>query len=292
LYRPFGYTLGLKLSLSRPWLSLGPGWAALAGALSTGYADFDLSRLAQLLGLWLLVDPILGTLWDLSVQQGLWRRFSQAQLPRPPTHGFYLPYAQPEAAGGRLVLLLRRIEVWWRETYWPEAGDKVTAYGLGILLALLIGFFLGPLIFGLTLLAIFLTLLTGQSSPDLTATEGGRLQSVVQFFLPWLMGLQLWSTLTPLSLVIAICYWATYLGGLRMLGNHRQANILFSFGQVAAVLVLLALRLLPGAAIVSVLFVAQQLIKTRFRRPTDFLLKVQPYLVLSIIATGYSLGSL
>ncbi len=290
--RPLGHTLNFSLSFSRSWLSLGPGWAALAGALSTGYADFDGLFLLRLLSLWLLADPILGTLWDLSVRQGLWRRMSQAQLPPPPVHGFYLPYAQPGSMAGRFVLQWRRYQSWWQTTYWPEFGDRVISFGLALILALLIGFFLNPTIFGLTLLAIGLTLLAGQSPPDLAAAEGGRLQSVGQLLLPWLMGLFLGATLTLPGLALAVCYWGTYLGGLRMLGHHHRAQILFFLGQIGAMLLLLALRLLPGAVILSAMFVSQQLIKTKFSHPADFLQKAQLYLVIGLLAAGLSLGSL
>lgn len=292
MQRPFGYTLKFSLSLSWPWLRLGPGWAALAGALSSGYAGLNLTALIQLLSLWLLVDPILGTVWELSVQQGLWRRVVKAELPPPPRQGFSLPYAQPGSIAGRAVVLLRRYQAWWRANYRSEFGDRLTTFGLGLALALLIGLLLGPAVFWLTLLAIGLTLLAGSGSPDLAVPTGGRLQSIVQLLLPWAMGAVLWSSLTPVGLALAICYWLTYLGGLRLLGNHHRADLLFFLGQIAAILLLLALRLLPGAAIVSVCFVTQQIIKSRFDRPADFLQKVQPYLVFSLLVTGLSLGSL
>jgi hypothetical protein len=289
---PFGSILKLSLAPTRSWLSLGPGWAALAGALSTGSVEPGLTALLQLLGLWLLADLILGTLWELSVQRGLWRSLSQAQLPPPAPQGFYLPYAQPGSLAGRFVLRVRRYGLWWRESFWPERREQILSFGLGVSLALLISLFFDLTFLGLTLLTLGLILLTGQTATDLGTAEGGRLQSVVQLLLPWIMGVVLWSRLTPLSLVLAICYWVTYLGGLRMLGGHRRAEWLFWLGQVAAIGLLLALRLLPGATLLSVLLLAQQIIKTKFAHPPDFLPKAQPYLVLSILAAGWSLGSL
>jgi hypothetical protein len=106
------------------------------------------------------------------------------------------------------------------------------------------------------------------------------------------MGASLWSSLTPLHLAVAICYWVTYLGGLRMLGQHHRAEILFFLGQITAILLLLALRLLPGAAILVVLLVVQQLIKSKFKQPALFLPKAQLYLVLSLLAAGWSLGQI
>jgi hypothetical protein len=288
--QPFGSIFKLTIAPARSWLNLGPGWAMLAGALTSGSIELKLTSLAQLLILWLLVDPILGALWDLSVQQGLWRRLSAAQLPPPPRQGFYLPYAQPNSVAGRLVLRVRRYALWWQAHYWPELGSHFSAFAFGAVLALLLSLSFSSTLFWLTLLAVALILLAGLAQPDLTAADGGRLQSIVQFLLPWGMGVVLWSSLTPLSLALAVCYWVTYLGGLRMLGGHRRAEILFFLGQIAAVLLLLALRLLPGAAILAVLLVTQQLIKARFRQPSIFLPKVQSYLVLSLLVAGWSLG--
>ncbi|MBN1995788.1 MAG: hypothetical protein JW953_24090 [Anaerolineae bacterium] len=292
MQRPLGHTLYLTLSLAQPWLRLGPGWAALAGALSTGQATFNLSTLLSLLGLWLLVDPILGGLWDLSVQQGLWRRIATAQLEPPPAYGFSLPYTQPGSMAGRLALQLRRYQVWWQKSYWPAYGRKFIAFWLATILALLLGLFLAPAIFWLTLLAVCLTILAGQISTDLTTAQRGCLPALVELLLPWSMGLALWSALSPFGLIPAFCFWATYLGGLRMLGQHHRAQMLFFLGQVAAVFWLLGWQLLSGAAILSVLLTAQFIIKTKFNHPADFLQKVQPLLVMGVMAVGLSLASL
>lgn len=289
---PFGSSFKLILAPARSWLSLGPGWAMLAGVLSIGIIPLKLAGLMQLLSLWLLVDPILGTLWELVGVQGLWRNMIPGQLPPPPRHGFYLPYAQPGSIAGRLVVRIRRYRRWWQEYFWPEQGGHFAAVLLGAGLALLLSLTFGSTLFWLTLLALSLITLAGQTQTDLTAPEGGRLQSMVQLLLPWVMGASLWSTLTPLSLALAVCYWVTYLGGLRMLGGHHRAELLFTLGQAAAIILLLALRLLPGAAILTVLFVTQQIIKTKFNQPAEFLPKLQPYLVLSLLVAGWSLGSL
>jgi hypothetical protein len=289
---PFGSGFKLILDPTRSWLSLGPGWAMLAGVLSSGVIPLKLAGLMQLLSLWLLVDPILGALWDLVGVQGLWRNMMPGHLPPPPRHGFYLPYAQPGSIAGRLVVRVRRYGRWWQEHFWPEQGGHFAAVFLGAGLALLLSLAFGSTLFWLTLLALGLIALAGQTQADLAAAEGGRLQSMVQLLLPWVMGASLWSTLTPLSLALAVCYWVTYLGGLRMLGGHHRAEILFIFGQAAAIILLLALRLLPGAAVLTVLLVTQQIIKTKFNQPAEFLPKLQPYLVLSLLVAGWSLGSL
>ncbi|MEW5961022.1 MAG: hypothetical protein AB1801_25120 [Chloroflexota bacterium] len=292
MLRPFGHTVRFTLSLARPWLSLGPGWAALAGALSTGPRPLSLATWLQLVSLWLLVDPLLGTLWDLLVEQGLWRRVTRAQLPPPAISGFSLPYAQAGSPAGRLVICFRRYQVWWQAQYWPESGEAVAAAGLGLSLALLLGLFLGPPVFWLTLLAVGLMVWAGQYVIELTAPGGGRWPTLIQFVLPWLMGCLLWSGLSPLGLALAVCLGSVYLGGLRMMGQHRHADRLFYLGQLAALALLLALRLLPGAASLGVLLVAQWLLRARFNQPSDLLPRLQPYLVLGMLVAGLSIGRL
>lgn len=262
----------------------------LAGALSTGFVDFNWTTLLQLLSLWLVVDPIFGTLWELAVERGLWRAIGAAKLPPPPPHGFWLPYVRPHTPGGRLVRQVRRYQAWWRMDYWPQRRDEITAYAFGTVLALLITLFLKPAIFWLALLALALIITAGQGNDGLAGPAGGRLQSVVQFLIPWAMGALLGGALTPLSLITAVCYWVTYLGGLRLLGHHERAQYLFFLGQIAVICLLLALRLLPGAAIVGVLLLAQQIVRTRHNPWETFLLKVQPYLIGSVIIAGFALG--
>jgi len=262
----------------------------LAGLLSTGAVEIRLATLIQILTLWLLVDPLLGALWELSAQQGIWRRMLPAQLPPPTQQGFYLPYALPGSVAGRWVLRVRRYAAWWRGQFWPDAGQRLVAFGLVAGLALLLSLSFNSTLGWLTLLALGLIILAGQTQPDLAAPDGGRLQSIAQLLLPWVMGVVAWSTLGPLDLALGICYWVTYLGGLRMAGQHRRAELLFFLGQIAAVLLLLALRWLPGAALVGALLVGQLVVKTKFSQPTDFLAQAQPYLILSLLVAGWSLG--
>jgi hypothetical protein len=293
LQRPFGHSLTFNLSLSRSWLTLGPGWAALAGALAAGFLDFNLTTILKLLGLWFLADPILGTIWDLLVRQGLWRRIRTAALPPPPTHGFLLPYTKSDSPAGRMIILLRRYRLWWQESHWPEFGHDFVTFGLGLGLAFLLSLFLGFAVFGLTVMALILIWGAGHRPlEDGRAPGGGRWQTLVQFLLPWLMGSALGPSLSLSTLFLALCYSGVYLGGLRMLDRHRHAAKLFFLGQFTATLLLLALRLLPVAALAALFLIAQWLLRTRFDQPPDFLDRAQPYLVLGLLIAGFSVGRL
>jgi hypothetical protein len=252
--------------------------------------ELDWPGLLRLAGLWLLADPLLGTLWELAVPLGLWRNASGVYLPPAPARGFYLPYAQPGSAAGRLVNRWRSYRLWWAGYYWPENRDRLAAYGVGLGLAVLIALALDAALLWLVLLAVALGLLAGQSAPDLASPEGGRLQSVVQWLLPWFMGVFVWAGPTPAGLVLAVAYWAIYLGGLRMLGRHHRAELLYFGGQAAVLALLLALRLLPGAALIGVFLAAQQLLRARLTRPETFLAKAQPYLLLGLATAVLSLA--
>lgn len=290
MQKPFGYSLNLRLSPARPLFSLGPGWAALAGVLAGGGFEWRAAALLPLLALWLLVDPLLGSLWDVVVTQQLWRQLTRAELPPSPRRGFVLPYAQPGSAAGRFSVWLRRYRLWWQNSYWPQSGGSVLTALLSGGLALLLGTLLDSSIFWLVVLALAFTLLAGVIQPGLETAGGGRLASVVQFLLPWGMGTLLFPNASRLALILGICYWCVYLGGLRQLGRHRRASWLFILGQAAAIGVLLALRLLPGAAIAGVLLAAQLLLRTGSPTPAQMLARVQPYLVLSLLAAAVSLG--
>ena len=289
---PFGQTFTFRLALSKAWLSMGAGWAAMAGAMTAGWPDMTTGTVLQLISLWLLVDPILGTLWALAVEQGLWRHVTQARLTYPARHGFSLPYAQPDSIAGRLVMLVRRYQVWWQQHYWPAYSGYVITFGLGLLLALLMGLALQPTIFWLVVVAIGLTLVAGHYPTTLASSHGGRLPTLVQLLLPWLMGAALWSPLTLFPCILAVCYGAVYLGGLRLLGNHHRAEWLFFGGQIAAIVLLLGLRVLPGAAVLSLSLLATLLLKTHFDQPAHWLTKAQPYLVIAMLTAGISLGVL
>ena len=225
------------------------------------------------------------------VEDGPWQQIRQARLPPPPPRGFFIPYAQPGSVAGRLVLLFRRYQLWWREAYWPASGSQAATFALGLVLAPLVAAALQPTIFWLVILALSLTLLAGLNPSHLAVGSSGRLQSVVQMLLPWFMGYLLWSSATLPTLALAICYWAVYLGGLRMSGQHHRAEILFFWGQIAAILLLLALRLAPGATALSVFVVAQMILKNHFSQPDHFLKKAQAYLVFGLLVAAWSLGS-
>lgn len=270
-------------------MSPGPGWAALAGAVAAGFPGLNAGTFASLLLLWLLADPLLGTVWDLSVNKGLWRKVIQAKLPPPPTRGFVIPYAQPQSVAGRMAVRIRQYQQWLHEA---DVGirTQLTTVFLAAPLALLAGLYLQRAIFWLVFLAIGLTWIAGFSPYNLAAAGGGRLQSVVQFLLPWSMGLVLWQQPSLTGMLIGIAFWSVYLGGLRMVGNHHRAYWLYFGGQLVATLLLLGLHHLAAAAIVTVLLLVQLIVFKAYHRSPGFLPLVQRYIVFEIAVVALAVG--
>jgi hypothetical protein len=157
-------------------------------------------------------------------------------------------------------------------------------------LALLVGLYLHRAIFWLVFLAIGLTWIAGLSPYNLAAAGGGRLQSVVQFLLPWSMGLILWQQPSLVGALIGLAFWSVYLGGLRMLGNHSRAYWLYFGGQLVVALLLLGLQHLAAAAIVTVLLMVQLIIFKAYHWPPNFLPRVQRYIVFEIAVVALAVG--
>jgi len=102
------HTLTIQLQPNRMWFAPGPGWAALAGGLSAGAlrlgTDFwAQNRVALLLLalLWLLFDPLLGTVWHLLLDRRVAHRIGEAsRRPERPVKPL-LPYTAKGSAGYR-----------------------------------------------------------------------------------------------------------------------------------------------------------------------------------------------
>jgi hypothetical protein len=105
------------------------------------------------------------------------------------------------------------------------------------------------------------------------------------------MGMVLFGPPVWLALLPGFLYSVVYLGGLRMLGQHRRAEWLFFGGQLAALLARAGGHHLPGAALLGVLLAAQGLLKTTIDSPEQALAAMQPWLLGGLLAMAISLGS-
>lgn len=269
--QPVGHIIQLRLYPIRRFWSLGSGWAAIGGSLAV--AGFALSPqfLLYLFLVWLLADPILGAVWDLGAghtshlgHRGIWRRLLSPRLPdvAPPVR--LLPYTQPSSPGGRLAERLGQLRLWWRDTFWPEAGREFATLIATLGLALLLGAFLGRDVLVLVLLSIALSWLAGLSlgkgSPTgvtqpVTGYEGGVAlwHALGEFCIPWLIGAVVLGGPPWTVVVLGVCYSIAYFGLLRFTHGFRLIGI----SQATAALLLAGLRHPLAAAATVILLMPQ-----------------------------------
>ncbi|MEM7344581.1 MAG: hypothetical protein AAF485_10085 [Chloroflexota bacterium] len=287
--RPFGHTVTLQFSLAQSWLRLGPVWAVIAGALATGSLGWRVEDIVRLVTVWILVDPLLGTIWSLWVDQQSDEASTAPLQPAPSQQGFMLPYTQPGSRAERFVLGVRSYQDEWQSGYWPVSRERWVTLGVPIFLALLIAFFLHPIIFWLTLLGIGCIFISGISSVSTNALSVHKawLQATVQFLLPWGIGTLAWGSLTSLGLTIGFCYWLSYIGGLGVFSGRQNAEYLLLGGQLIAVGVMVASGFILG----SLLICLTLFIQWRLYQQSDQLLRtIQYFLIGSVLLAGFALG--
>ncbi|MFQ5612831.1 MAG: hypothetical protein ACE5H9_11925 [Anaerolineae bacterium] len=295
MQQPFGHLIKLHLHLQRRWLSFGPGWTMLAGALASGALAFDSNRTLQLVLLWLLVDPVLGTVWELAVQSGIWRESLRAPLPEGTRVSLHLvPYATPGSWGYRLARWWGVLRAWWRMAPGAAHGQSATAFAGSAILALFLGLFLKPILIPLILLSVVLALLTGRE--DLSTTVRGQRfwQAVGNVVIPWGMGSLLFASSLPLfSGLLMVCYGLVYLGGLRQAAGQSEGDHLLVMGQAAAILLLIGLRAPLSAAVLTVVLLFQLILRNQALRRGAYLWylnSIQPYMVIGLMAAAWGVS--
>lgn len=271
LDQPVGRISQLRLYPIRPPWSLGSGWAAVCSGLAVGGLDLSPETLLKLLLAWLLVDPILGAVWDSGVgsnggrprrQRGIYRRLLDPRLPATAPALQLLPYTRVGSPGHRLAHRLGRLRRWWQDTLWPEAGHAFATMVAGLGLALLLGAVLGRTILALVLISVTLSWLAALSqqkdlskgAPQRSIGSQGMAtlwHALGEFGIPWLIGATLLGSPSRMLILLGICYTITYFGLIRYTEDFK----LIGSGQAAAALLLAGLRhpLAAGAIAISLM---------------------------------------
>ncbi len=321
LDQPVGHIIQLRLYPIRRFWSLGSGWAAIGGSLAV--AGFVLSPqfLLYLFLVWLLADPILGTMWDLGAghtsrlgHRGIWRRLLSPRLPdvAPPVR--LLPYTQPGSPGYRLEQHLGRLRLWWHDTFWPAAGREFATLIAALGLALLLGTFLGRDVLVLVLLSIALSWLAvlaqGKGRPtdvaqSVTGYEGrvALWHALGEFCIPWLIGTVVMGGPSWAVVVLGVCYSIAYFGLIRFTHGFRLIGI----SQATAALLLAGLRHPLAAAATVIMLMPQWGLSIWAANPpvgqagekgsgysaaTDAYLRgIQPFIILSMLLGALAIAS-
>jgi hypothetical protein len=304
LDQPVGHITQLRLRPIRPLWSVGPGWAAIGGAVASGGFALAPQTLLSLVLTWLLADAVLGVVWDLgSGKGGIWHALLTARLPDSAPALRFLPYTQPASPGRRLAERLSRWRRWWQETFSPQAGAEFAALVAALGLALLLGAILGRDALALTLLSIALSWLAALAHRSERATS----QDVVTlwhalggFGIPWLLGSLVMGRPTWVVIALGCCYAITYFGLVHQaIGEALRPQAVPGFrligaSQVAAIFLLAGLRYPLAAGAAAILLLPQWGLHIwaadHLATPGAFLRCIQPFVVLSLLIAAWAVA--
>ncbi len=177
-----GRSVLLRLERGQPLTAFSPLWAGLAGLLASGALDWTTHTLVTSILLLLLVEPLMGGLWDLALTPTPAPEPDAAEADKNGSAdeaGFALPYIQPASAAHRLLSALS-----------AGAGSRVggsplVAFAISLALALAVASLLG-LALPFLLAALIVLLLRKHWQTGAVALGLGAAYS---FLLPWLMGM-------------------------------------------------------------------------------------------------------
>ena len=234
------HTITLKLIFSKNRFTPGPGWAVLGSLLASGSlrfeADFFTLNAPWLLKfglLWLLVDPVLGTLWRLVVEQSVWRNLMRLSAAKTATVKPALPYTAPNSLAYRLSSLIAFLRQQEDEQWQTSLLLPLVALGLAMALGWQV-----VLYTALTLLTIFWL---GSKTPAEIPLAKPFWQSVVGFLLPYVIGLNLMGGFEQGALLPGLGYWAALFGILLLSAGRSSAAKVVIIGQASIALLLFAL---------------------------------------------------
>lgn len=227
----------------RSWLVLGPGWAALAGALAAGEFRFETDSLLKLGLIWLLVDPILGTIWHLVADKMLWRRLWQPFLPPGVSLKPSLPYTVKGSPAYKFLVFRARLQT-------DTTGEGYTLF-IAIGLSLFIAAILGLPVILYAIISIFLAFLVGEKI-FIAGSRGHFLCAAATFLLPYLVGVFIIAKMIPLyALLLGIVYLEVYFGLLQLNAGKMQGERLVVAGPGAMAMLLFGLMKPLPAMIVA-----------------------------------------
>jgi chlorophyll synthase len=256
----FGPLIKLEVRSTRPLTWLGPAWAALCGAVASGWLTFNGQNLLVLLIALFLADALWGTLWHL-ITETEWfvssNWLSQAQEASLTA----LPYTAPGSPSHRIFGRLGRMRAWWRGVFWPRRGSALLGLIVVLPLTLILAIILGRRVIILTLAALAIMVLAllrarRQSAPP------PSLRAVLEMGLAWLAGHTAFGPLSLWSFLLAALYTVTYHSCLKLARNGaKRWLILLTILQAAVIALLIFFRQPVMAGVVGLLLLPQMLLQ-------------------------------
>ncbi len=306
--RYLGRAMLLRLETGQPITALSPAWAGVCGLLASGSATATGQTLALLVLLLLLVEPLMGGLWDLAVGAPASNRSATAAegevmpaLPEtqdrspetvaPPIWQL-LPYARRGSAGDRMMSWLAGGVAAWRQNRW-----SVVAFAFNLAFALAVASVLGYAVLGVAAAVPALALRVRWRSGPLAVV----LSAIYDMLLPWLMGLSVLGGvvehgLEPFAPVLALAglYTIAYAACLAIAGGARLPALMALDAAQLAVVALLAARQetlaiwLVGLALIGQL--PGHAAFVRGQAGTDYLRRAAVYIILGMVAAAVALA--
>ena len=261
MHRVLGPMMKLEVRVTRPLTWLGPAWAALCGAVASGWLTLSGENLLFLLIALFLADALWGTLWHL-IAEGDWF-VSSANWPSQVQEASLtaLPYTAPGSPSHRIFGRLSRKLTWWRAVFWPRLGPALLGLVVALPLTLVLAIILGQRVIILTVAALAIMVLAlirarRHSAPPLS------LRAILEMGLAWLAGHIAFGPLTLWSLLLATLYAVAYHSCLKLATNsERRWLTLLKVSQGAVIALLIYLRQPVVAGVVGLLLLPQMLLQ-------------------------------
>lgn len=288
-----GRALLLRFDAGQPLTALSPAWAALCGLLVSGAMRLDARTLVLSVLLLLLVEPMMGGLWELVVNTSAVtdrQEVTGGERETPPLWTF--PYMRAGSAGHRLATAAANLVTRWRQRGWDTVACVVT-----FVFALALGSILGQAVLGVVAavlaLAARLRWQTGMAA---------RLsQTVYDLLLPWLMGMVALGQIAEQGarfyrwgFVLTVLYALAYVACLTLADESETAAVLVLDGAQLAVLALLLNRQqtlavwLFGLCLVGQLAAHPELLAGG--RGAAYLRRSAPYIVVGMLVAAIALA--
>ncbi len=260
MHRVLGPLMKLEVRITRPLTWLGPAWAALCGAVASGWLTLSGENLLFLLIVLFLADALWGTLWHLIAERD-WLASPNWPSQAQEASLTALPYTAPGSPSHRIFSRLGRMLAWWRAVFWPRQGSALLGLVVALPLTLALAIILGQRAIILTSAALAIMVLAllrarRHSAPPLS------LRAILEMGLAWLAGHIAFGPLTWWSFLLATFYTVAYHSCLKLAEDSgKHSPTLLKVSQAAVVALLIFLRQPVVAGVVGLLLLPQMLLQ-------------------------------
>jgi hypothetical protein len=247
--------IGLQGCLSQPlWGGMGV-LAVFCGALASNQIQWNGEGILTLLLVLLLSGLGWGSIWNLAVGVDWfpslaehWPPVRQVSLPS-------LPYTLPGSPGGRLARWLGQLVGWWRESFAATHRLALTGLMSAVVVTAVLSLILPDRIRFLNAAVVALVGIGG--AQRLRGTSPLAALALLQVGLGWLAGHLAFAEMNVVSWVVALSFTLAVLGVLRVGEGLPGGLWLLNGGQIAIVILLVALKQPLAGGVVGMFLLGQ-----------------------------------